>query len=69
VGKKNIYDLRKHHLELMHPQQIVDVVGWVKRIGQQVREGLETWSDPKATAWNPSRIPGFDIPMTKPPDA
>jgi creatinine amidohydrolase len=38
----------------------MDVSNGVKRISKQVREALESWSDPKASAWNTSRILGFD---------
>lgn len=37
-----------------------DVINGVQRVGRQVREALETWKDPKAIAWSPSRIIGLD---------
>jgi creatinine amidohydrolase/Fe(II)-dependent formamide hydrolase-like protein len=39
-----------------------DVQTGVKRISKQVREALETWSDPHAIAWSNARIFGFDFP-------
>jgi creatinine amidohydrolase/Fe(II)-dependent formamide hydrolase-like protein len=42
-----------------------DVANGVQRIGKQVREALETWSDPKTSAWSTSRILGFDVPARR----
>ena len=38
-----------------------DLANGVKRISKQVREALESWSDPNASAWSASRILGFEI--------
>jgi len=43
-----------------------DVVTGVKRISKQVLEALETWSDPKASAWTATRILGYDFPARRP---
>lgn len=42
-----------------------DVANGVRRVGEQVRRALASWSDPKAVAWASERILGFDFPPTK----
>ncbi len=43
-----------------------DVKNGVRRVSEQVREALDTWSDPKANAWAPKRVLGFDSYIRQP---
>ena len=43
-----------------------DVINGVQRVNRQVQDALRTWEDPKADAWSPMRIIGFDSYIRQP---